>query len=602
MAVSRTHDWEIEDEITVGEELGRGSYGRVCVGEWKGAKVAVKMLHDVFREAGIPAADLSEFLRKFSDEWEIMKSLRHPNILQLFGVSNPTGGWPKMIMELMEESLEHRLNRGPLSRHTQLLVLRGIACGLRYLHEHTPPIVHRDLASKNILLSNNASLVKIGDLGVATALTNLHSTRGTVMPGTELYMPPEVRSGVPPRPSLDMFSFGVIMIEAIVGRLPSPLPLLVQDPSDPYKYRVLSEIERRKSDLNDIPATSRLRSIIIQSLSIRPEERPMASQALSVVLFMLGGKDGEQSTGNFGGQLFCKEDSDEVERLRAELEESRREAQESRRTNDGLMREKRCMETQLVNKCTVVAQLQDKVTSKNDELARLRRRNRLIGFGWKWSSFELPKACQVVMAANNTRLLIGDRGCGELYLYDINSYKHLGTRIFPYDHWTFEGLGVHCGKIYANLYNGETYQFGIYSYDLSTDRWTELFKKPDDYNVAGSGMTIAQNKMFIVGGYNNYRHRCAGKPTGCSRSVYLYDLISHEWRTVPIATTHELTARSFPSCVVLDNKLLIGGGSTDNDFEHPIKVEVCHWKLVSVCQVIPSNALMLALLLIRLEL
>ena len=242
------------------------------------------MLHDIFREAGIPEADLAEFLRKFAGEWEIMKSLRHPNILQLFGVSNPTEGWPKMIMELMEESLEHRLNREPLSSRTQLLVLRGIACGLRYLHERTQPIVHRDLASKNILLSNNASLIKIADLGVATTLTNLHSNHGTTMPGTELYMPPEVRSGVPPRPSLDMFSFGVIMIEAVIGSPPCPLPLLARDPKDPYKYRVLSEIERRELDLKNVPVENRLRPVIIQSLDIQPEERPTASQALSVVM------------------------------------------------------------------------------------------------------------------------------------------------------------------------------------------------------------------------------------------------------------------------------------------------------------------------------
>lgn len=89
-ALSR--DWEITDEITVGQELGRGSYGVVCAGEWKGAKVAVKMLHDIFREVGLPAADLATFLKRFAEEWETMKSLRHPNILQLFGVSNPRGG------------------------------------------------------------------------------------------------------------------------------------------------------------------------------------------------------------------------------------------------------------------------------------------------------------------------------------------------------------------------------------------------------------------------------------------------------------------------------------------------------------------------------
>ena len=262
------------------------------------------------------------------------------------------------------------------------------------------------------------------------------------------------------------------------------------------------------------------------------------------------------------------------------------------------MGEKRRMEAELVEKCSAVAQLADTMTSKDDGLAgfprqqvngfsRLQvlselwqksrpkvfgnRNNRTVGIGWKRSSFELPKATVTVMTVYDKHLLIGDRSSGELFLYDVNSYRYLETRFFPYENWTFEGLAVHCGKIYADLYDKETYQLGLYSYDLSTDRWTELYKKPNhDSNC--SGMTIAHNKMFLVGGYNF--HVANSMPLDVSRSVYLYDLIRHEWRTVP--TTHELTARLGPSCVVSDNKLLIGGGRTDthDQFEDPSKVEV----------------------------
>lgn len=113
----------------------------------------------------------------------------------------------------MQGSLEHRLAEGPLTSRTQLQVLHGIACGLRYLHERPQPVIHRDLASKNILLSHSGLQAKIADLGVAKTLTGLHTDHGTTMPGTELYMPPEARSGVAPHTSLDIFSFGVIMIE-----------------------------------------------------------------------------------------------------------------------------------------------------------------------------------------------------------------------------------------------------------------------------------------------------------------------------------------------------------------------------------------------------
>ena len=75
----------------------------------------------------------------------------------------------------------------------KLHVLKGIACGLRYLHELVCPFGHRDLFSKNILLSDNAQHVKIGDLGVAKVLSEMHCARGTLMPSTELYMPLETR-------------------------------------------------------------------------------------------------------------------------------------------------------------------------------------------------------------------------------------------------------------------------------------------------------------------------------------------------------------------------------------------------------------------------
>lgn len=273
-------DWEIRDQILLGRELGRGSYGRVLEGEWKGAKVAVKMVHDIFLEVGLPSSDVTTFLSKFEAEWETMKSLRHPNVLQLFGVSNPKSTHAKMVMELMDESLEHRIEKGPaLSSAQKLHVIKSIACGLRYLHELPCPVIHRDLASKNILLSRDAIQVKLGDLGVAKFLTELHTGQGTVMPGTELYMPPEVRSEMEPHPSLDIFSFGVIMIEIIVGQLPAPLPLLARDSMSSGSFRVLTELERREKDIKRVSKDHPLHPVILLALDL-PEVRPSAAQVL----------------------------------------------------------------------------------------------------------------------------------------------------------------------------------------------------------------------------------------------------------------------------------------------------------------------------------
>ena len=278
-------DWEIRDDVLIGEELGSGCYSRVFEGEWKGDRVAVKVIHvhAMFVEVGLPRNDVLAFLRSFEAEWEAMKSLRHPNVLQLFGVCNPKAKQPKMILELMDKSLRDRLQEGPtLSSLQKNYVLKSIACGLKYLHELPCPVVHRNLGSKNIFLSQDAVQVKLGDLGVMTVFTELCTGRGTVMPGTELYMPPEAHSEVQPNPSLDIFSFGVIMIETIIGQSPSPLPLLTQDPTIPVNFRVLTELERRERDVQKVPEDYSLRSVIILALDL-PERRPSAAQVLDAL-------------------------------------------------------------------------------------------------------------------------------------------------------------------------------------------------------------------------------------------------------------------------------------------------------------------------------
>ena len=279
-------DLEITAEIVILGELGKGSFGKVSVGSWNGAPVAVKMLHRIFFELGLPAdgSQLGSFLKKFRNEWETMKVLRHPNIVQLFGVADAQTEQAKIVTELMDESLTSRLARTPtLSYQMQLHVLRSIICGLRYLHEHPcGPIVHRDLASKNILLANEASRVKIADLGVAKALGDVRrATTGSIMPGTDDYMPPEVRSNVAIHSSLDIFSYGVIIVETLLSKLPSPSPLFVSE--RPGDLKLCTEIERREADIKNIPSDHPLRQTMLVCLNSNATRRPTAAHIFSTV-------------------------------------------------------------------------------------------------------------------------------------------------------------------------------------------------------------------------------------------------------------------------------------------------------------------------------
>ena len=144
-----------------------------------------------------------------------MAEMRHPHIVQFLGLCFLEGSaLPVLVMELLDSSLDDLLESSkspglPLALKQSLLT--DVARGLVYLHTRNPPIVHRDLSARNILLTSSLA-AKISDLGNAR-IVNLQpgqlARTLTRVPGTHVYMPPESfdhhsRYG----PRLDIFSFG----------------------------------------------------------------------------------------------------------------------------------------------------------------------------------------------------------------------------------------------------------------------------------------------------------------------------------------------------------------------------------------------------------
>ncbi|PNH10401.1 putative serine/threonine-protein kinase [Tetrabaena socialis] len=154
------------------EVLGKGTYGRVVVGTYRGERVAVKLLGATSELA----PDQVRFLRSFAQEVEVLGRCNHPNVVRLLAAClDPPR--PCLVMELMECSLE-RLLYGEtgqlLPLHKVLSIAIDIASGLAFLH---PTIVHRDLKPANVLISNAGSdrpVVKLADFG----LSRLRSTAG----------------------------------------------------------------------------------------------------------------------------------------------------------------------------------------------------------------------------------------------------------------------------------------------------------------------------------------------------------------------------------------------------------------------------------------
>ncbi len=212
-----------------GRQLGYGSYGSVEELVVDGVVCAGKRLHDVLARAS--NVGVRELRRKYVTECQLLSHLHHPHIVQFLGLYYPPDAHlPILVMEKLHTSLDSILEGGaaaigagggtPLGLKQSILT--DIVSGLVYLHHHNPPVIHRDLTAKNVLL-NLAMVAKISDLGNARILRPEELANWlTQAPGTAVYMPPEalytLASGGRSLygPSIDVFSFGHLLLYTVI--------------------------------------------------------------------------------------------------------------------------------------------------------------------------------------------------------------------------------------------------------------------------------------------------------------------------------------------------------------------------------------------------
>lgn len=207
--VGREIHWE---DLQLRREIGQGSYAVVYHGIWNASDVAVKVYF------GNGYAE--ETLRNHKKEVDIMKRLRHPNVLLFMGAIYSQERHAIVTELLPRGSLFRTLHKNnqtlDIKRHLRMAL--DVARGMNYLHHRNPPIVHRDLKSSNLLVDKNWN-VKVGDFGLsklkdATLLTT-KSGRGTPQ-----WMAPEVLRSEPSNEKSDVFSYGVVLWEIMTQSIP----------------------------------------------------------------------------------------------------------------------------------------------------------------------------------------------------------------------------------------------------------------------------------------------------------------------------------------------------------------------------------------------
>ena len=177
------HDWIIQREEVLQSEsvLGKGAWGSVHQGTFRGCQVAVKVIHELI---------LSPHNRRlFEREMSIASCCRHPNLLQFIGATNDDGN-PLFVTEILDISLRDLLSQRALSDEEIVSLALDIAKGLNYLHLHRPlPIIHRDISSTNVLLwrRDEGWRAKLSDYGSANFMRQCM----TVNPGAIIYSAPE---------------------------------------------------------------------------------------------------------------------------------------------------------------------------------------------------------------------------------------------------------------------------------------------------------------------------------------------------------------------------------------------------------------------------
>ncbi len=218
-------------DISIIHPLGEGSFGKVYLAKWKETPVAIKMLISSSNPTASKAEALSlgsPDLAALRREAGLMASMRHPNIVNFLGLCTYP---PCVATEFCQRGSLYTVIRGAVADPDQALNLTwtrridmaiDAARGLLYLHSLSPPVVHRDLKSPNLLVMNDWT-VKVGDFNLSKLVedvaphANQSQTAGLMNPR---WISPEVINGEHATQASDVYAFANVLWELLTWDLP----------------------------------------------------------------------------------------------------------------------------------------------------------------------------------------------------------------------------------------------------------------------------------------------------------------------------------------------------------------------------------------------
>ncbi|MFA9401637.1 MAG: protein kinase [Anaerolineales bacterium] len=196
------------------EQLGQGGMATVFKAYHAALDryVAIKVLHPAFKEE-------PNFLSRFQREARVVARLEHPNIVPIYDFAEHKGQ-PYLVMKFIEgQTLKAHMNEKPLTKEEAVQIVDDVGGALAYAHKQG--VLHRDVKPSNVLLSLDGSIY-LADFGLARmAQAGASTLSKDVMLGTPQYISPEQGQGVRDLDQgTDIYSFGVLLYEMVVGRVP----------------------------------------------------------------------------------------------------------------------------------------------------------------------------------------------------------------------------------------------------------------------------------------------------------------------------------------------------------------------------------------------
>ena len=258
----------VDGRYTVLQRIGSGGMADVWLADDSHLQrqVALKVLHARF-------AQDTEFVERFRREAEAAAGLQHPNVVAVFDRGDVDGTYYIAMQYLEGRTLKQLIDAG-LAPEQAVGLIRQVLEGARFAHRHG--IVHRDLKPQNVIVDDEGKAT-VTDFGIARAGVSEITQAGSVM-GTPHYLSPEQAQGFDVTAVSDLYSVGVMLYEALTGRVP-----FEGDSAVAVAMKQVSQAPQRPSSINP-QVSPALDAAVMRALEKEPGQRFQSADAFIAAL------------------------------------------------------------------------------------------------------------------------------------------------------------------------------------------------------------------------------------------------------------------------------------------------------------------------------